>query len=220
MSKRRVIFCDFDGTITVNDNIVAIMKHFQPEGWDKLVDQVINKEITIREGVGRMFALLPTSRKEEVIDFAIRNVTIRAGFAELLDYCKREGITFLVTSGGIDFFVYPVLSAFPIPSDNIYCNASDFSGSHFRILWPHACDEHCHNDCGMCKTTIIRAYPADEYERILIGDSVTDFEGAKLVDTVYARAHLIDLCKELGLNYKPFENFYDVIQHIEELNVR
>lgn len=220
MSKRRVIFCDFDGTITVNDNIVAIMKHFQPEGWDKLVELVINKEMTIREGVGRMFALLPTSRKEEVIDFAIRNVTIRAGFAELLDYCKRKDITFLVTSGGIDFFVYPVLSEFPIPKENIYCNASDFSGSHIRILWPHECDAHCHNDCGMCKTTIIRSYPTDEYERILIGDSVTDFEGAKLADTVFARSHLIDLCKELGLNYKPFENFYDVIQYLEELKVR
>lgn len=82
MTKKRIIFCDFDGTITVNDNIVAIMKHFKPEGWDTLVDQVISKQISIREGVGRMFALSPTSMKQEVIDYAIGNVTIRAGFQE------------------------------------------------------------------------------------------------------------------------------------------
>ncbi|MFB6363838.1 2-hydroxy-3-keto-5-methylthiopentenyl-1-phosphate phosphatase [Paenibacillus elgii] len=220
MSKQRVIFCDFDGTITVNDNIVAIMKHFQPAGWDTLVDQVISKEMTIREGVGRMFALLPTSRRQEVVDYAIGNVTIRSGFRELLDYCKQEDILFLVTSGGIDFFVYPVLSSFAIPKENIYCNASDFGGTHIRILWPHSCDAECDNDCGMCKTRIIRSYPQETYERIMIGDSVTDFAGAKLADTVFARSHLIDLCQELGLNYYPFEDFHDVIKRLEEMKVR
>ncbi|KEQ27266.1 2-hydroxy-3-keto-5-methylthiopentenyl-1-phosphate phosphatase [Paenibacillus tyrfis] len=220
MSKQRVIFCDFDGTITVNDNIVAIMKHFQPEGWDTLVNQVISKEITIREGVGRMFALLPTSRRQEVVDYAIGNVTIRSGFRELLDYCKQEDILFLVTSGGIDFFVYPVLSSFVIPKENIYCNASDFNGTHIRILWPHSCDAECDNDCGMCKTRIIRSYPRESYERIMIGDSVTDFAGAKLADTVFARSHLIELCQELGLNYYPFEDFHDVIKRLEEMKVR
>ncbi|SFK89755.1 2-hydroxy-3-keto-5-methylthiopentenyl-1-phosphatephosphatase [Paenibacillus sp. 1_12] len=220
MTRKRIIFCDFDGTITVNDNIVAIMKHFKPEGWESLVDQVISKKMTIREGVGRMFALLPTSRKQEVVDYAINNVTIREGFAELLAYCQEQQIEFFVTSGGIDFFVYPVLAAFPIPTDHIYCNASDFSGSHIQIVWPHACDENCHNDCGMCKTTIIRRYSTKDYERILIGDSVTDFEGAKLVETVFARSHLIDLCSELGLNYVPFEDFHEVIQQLKEMNVQ
>ncbi|CRF28794.1 2-hydroxy-3-keto-5-methylthiopentenyl-1-phosphat e phosphatase [Mycobacterium tuberculosis] len=220
MSRQRIIFCDFDGTITVNDNIVAIMKHFQPPGWDALVDQVIHKEISIREGVGRMFALLPAAMRQEVVDYAISNVTIRDGFRELLEYCKREDVYFLVTSGGIDFFVYPVLSEFLIPHENIYCNGSDFSGSHIRIEWPYACDEHCVNDCGMCKTTIIRQYPSESYERILIGDSVTDFEGAKLADVVFARSHLVQLCEELNLNYYPFENFFDVIKQLEEMKLR
>lgn len=219
MSRKRIIFCDFDGTITVNDNIVAIMKHFQPEGWDTLVQQVISKELSVREGVGRMFALLPTERKREIVDYAIGNVTIRNGFRELLAFCRKEEIEFYVTSGGIDFFVYPVLSEFPIPEDHIYCNGSDFSGSHIRILWPHACDSECHNDCGMCKTAIIRSYPKEDYERILIGDSITDFEGAKLADTVFARSHLVQLCEDLKLNYYPFENFFDVIRRLEELKV-
>ncbi|MCZ8511272.1 2-hydroxy-3-keto-5-methylthiopentenyl-1-phosphate phosphatase [Paenibacillus filicis] len=220
MSKRKIIFCDFDGTITVNDNIVAIMKHFQPEGWDKLVQQVISKELSVREGVGRMFALLPTSRKKEIVDYAIGNVTIRDGFRELLEYSRMEGIEFFVTSGGIDFFIYPVLSAFPIPEDHIYCNASDFEGTHIKILWPHACDSECDNDCGMCKTAIIRSYPKEMHERILIGDSITDFAGAKLVDTVFARSHLIELCEDLGLNYYKFDNFFDVISRLEEMKVR
>lgn len=218
-TKKRVIFCDFDGTITNNDNIVAIMKYFDPEGAEPIIKQIIDRSMTVKEGVGAMFELLPTSRKEEIVRYAIDNATIRDGFAELLAYCRDHDIHFLVTSGGIDFFVYPLLERFGIDREHIYCNASDFSGVNIRIGWPHPCDEHCDNrgGCGMCKTTIIRSYPSEEYERILIGDSITDFPGAKLADAVFARSHLIDLCKELNLNYYTFGTFHDVIARLKEM---
>ncbi|GAA3405050.1 2-hydroxy-3-keto-5-methylthiopentenyl-1-phosphate phosphatase [Paenibacillus hodogayensis] len=215
--KRPVLFCDFDGTITESDNIVAIMRHFDPPGWKPLVDQVVSGQISIRNGVGRMFELLPSERREEVARFVFDTARIRAGFPELLQYCRDRDIEFLVTSGGIDFFLQPLLEPFPIPQDRIYCNASDFSGERIRIVWPHPCDEHCSNDCGMCKTTVIRRYPQDSYMRILIGDSVTDFAGAQLVDLVYARSHLIDKCEQLGLPYVPFDTFHDVVQHLHTI---
>ncbi|HUC90700.1 MAG TPA: 2-hydroxy-3-keto-5-methylthiopentenyl-1-phosphate phosphatase [Paenibacillus sp.] len=214
--KARVIFCDFDGTITVNDNIVAIIRHFNPDGWEAIVDDIVAQRKTIREGVGELFRLLPASMQKEVVEYAIGNAVIREGFAELLRFCRYESVEFYVTSGGIDFFVYPLLERFGIPRDHIYCNASDFTGERIEILWPHPCDEHCANDCGMCKTTIMRRFPADRYERILIGDSVTDFEGAKQADVVFARSHLIDKCEELGVPCLPYESFYDVIDALEE----
>ncbi len=217
MSKQsRVIFCDFDGTITNNDNIVAIIRHFNPEGWETIVDDIVGQRKSIREGVGELFRLLPSSMRTEVVDFAIQNAVIREGFAELLRFCQYEDIEFYVTSGGIDFFVYPLLAPFGIPQDRIYCNGSNFEGERITIEWPHPCDEHCSNECGMCKTTIMRRFPPERYERILIGDSVTDFEGAKLADLVFARSHLIDKCRDLGLAYTPYETFYDVIDTLEE----
>lgn len=218
LRKPSIIFCDFDGTITVSDNILAIMKNFNPPGWEEIVQQLMDKKLSIRQAVGTMFALLPTSRKEEIIRYSITNATIRDGFGDFIDYCKLNDITLLVTSGGIDFFVYPLLAPFPIPKENIYCNGSSFDGVTIQILWPHPCDEHCSNDCGMCKTTIIRSYDGEQYHRILIGDSVTDFAGAQLVDTLFARSHLIDLCDELGLDYTPFETFFDVINRLEEMS--
>jgi len=214
-TKQLVIFCDFDGTITVNDNIIAIMKHFQPPGWEELAQGVLDKRISVRKGVGAMFKLLPTSRKAEIVDFAIRNATIRDGFEAFVRYCAASDIKLLVTSGGIDFFIYPLLAPFGIPEANIYCNASSFEGDTIDILWPHPCDDECDVDCGMCKTTIIRRYPKAGYKRILIGDSVTDFAGAKLVDEVFARSTLIDLCQDLKLNYKPFQTFHDIIDQLE-----
>ncbi|WP_442601050.1 2-hydroxy-3-keto-5-methylthiopentenyl-1-phosphate phosphatase [Paenibacillus sp. KN14-4R] len=213
--KQPIIFCDFDGTITENDNIIAIMKHFNPPGVTEIIQNVLDKKISIRQGVGEMFSLLPTANQEEIFRFAIENAVIRDGFKEFITYCNEKQIPLLITSGGIDFFIYPILSQFDIPHANIYCNASSFAGETIEILWPHACDEHCDNDCGMCKTAIIRSYNASDYHRILIGDSITDFAGAKLVDTVFARSHLIHLCEELQLNYIPFENFHQIIEQLE-----
>ncbi|XEC92690.1 2-hydroxy-3-keto-5-methylthiopentenyl-1-phosphate phosphatase [Paenibacillus tarimensis] len=213
--RKRVIFCDFDGTITENDNIVAIIKHFNPPGWESIVSDVIGERKTIRQGVGELFRLLPSARQPEVIDYSINNVRIREGFERLLDCCKENSIEFFVTSGGIDFFVYPVLSRFHIPSDHIFCNGSDFHSPQIEITWPHPCDEECGNDCGMCKTTIMRRFPPEKFERILIGDSVTDFEGAKLADLVFSRSHLSEKCRELGLAFVPYETFHEVTDYLE-----
>jgi 2-hydroxy-3-keto-5-methylthiopentenyl-1-phosphate phosphatase len=210
------LFCDFDGTITLSDNIVAVMKHFNPPGWESIVQGIISESISIQQGVGEMFALLPSTMKEEVKSYILNTAGIRPGFPELLEWCKTHHVPFYVTSGGIDFFVKPLLAPFDIPDDHIYCNGSDFSGDHIEITWPNPCDDHCNNGCGMCKTTVIRQFPKEEYYRILIGDSVTDFAGAKLVDLVFSRSHLTDKCLELGLPHIPFETFHDIVHHLDQ----
>jgi 2-hydroxy-3-keto-5-methylthiopentenyl-1-phosphate phosphatase len=218
MKKRPIIFCDFDGTITEKDNIVATIAHFNPPGWQPIVDDIIGGHKSIRQGVGELFSLLPSSKKEEVISYSVGNAVIRAGFQELLQYAKEHEIHFLVTSGGIDFFIHRLLAPFPIDPEDVFCNTADFSGEHIHIDWPHPCDDVCPNQgCGMCKTTIIRQYPAEQYIRILIGDSVTDFEGAKLADIVFARSHLITRCEEISVPYYPFETFHDVVRQLEDL---
>ena len=212
MSKQPVIFCDFDGTITLSDNIVAIMKHFNPPGYEPILRRIVSGEISVRQGVGEMFALLPSGKKEDIIRFVKDTAGIRPGFQELLQLCRELGIPFYITSGGIDFFLKPLLSPFDIDEDHIYCNSADFSGETITITWPHACDEHCENDCGMCKTRVIRSFPKESCERILIGDSITDFAGAKIADRIFARSHLAEKCRELSLPFHEYDTFYDVIE--------
>jgi 2-hydroxy-3-keto-5-methylthiopentenyl-1-phosphate phosphatase len=216
--KHPIIFCDFDGTITAKDNIIATIAHFNPPGWNAIVDDIISGNKSIRQGVGELFALLPSEKQSEIIQYAVGNASIRSGLKELLNYCELHGIQFLVTSGGMDFFIHPLLASFKLEPERIYCNHADFSEEFIRIDWPHPCDEECPNQgCGMCKTTIIRKYPEDQYVRILIGDSITDFEAAKLADIVFARSHLIHQCEQLGVSYEPFETFHDVVKRLDDI---
>ena len=215
--KQPIVFCDFDGTITLSDNIVAIMKHFDPPGWEPIVNDIVSGAKSIRQGVGEMFALFESARKEEITKYVLDTAGIRPGFAELLALCKEKSIPFYVTSGGIDFFLRPLLAPFDIEESRIFCNSASFEGERIEILWPHPCDEQCHNDCGMCKTRVIRRFPKDEYFRMLIGDSVTDFEGAKIADLVFARSHLATRCRELGLPHHEYDTFFDVIDVLRTL---
>lgn len=213
--KRPIVFCDFDGTITLSDNIIAIMKHFDPPGWKDMLAELNRGAASIRDVVTRMFALFPSGMKDDIARFVLDTAGIRPGFAELLQWCKRRDVPFYVTSGGIDFFLRPLLAPFDIDDSHIYCNGVDVGGERIRIVWPHPCDEHCSNDCGMCKARIIRKFPADSHFRLLIGDSTTDFEGAKLADFVFARSRLADLCRELALPFGEYETFHDVIRTLE-----
>lgn len=214
--KNIVIFCDFDGTITENDNIIRIMKKFNPPGWDRIKDDILSKRISVRNGVGCMFSLLPVSSIEEITEYAIKQVKIRPGFDQFIQYCQDHHIRLVITSGGIDFFVLPILSGYSIPMQDIYCNGSDLSGTHIRILWPFSCDSQCRNDCGMCKPTILRLLSTIDNLKIVIGDSITDLEIAKFADHVFARDFLLQKCTELSLPHTEFHTFFDVMKSFKQ----
>ncbi|WP_077214359.1 2-hydroxy-3-keto-5-methylthiopentenyl-1-phosphate phosphatase [Bacillus dakarensis] len=218
--KKPVIFCDFDGTVTKKDNIVSIMKHFNPPGWEKWKDGVLSQEISIQEGVGNMFALLPSAKKEEIIQYVLETAQIRDGFGEFVQYTKQHDIPLYIVSGGIDFFVEPMLKQFG-DITGLYCNQADFSGDTIRIEWPHSCDERCTNqNCGCCKPAVIRSLAHSDAHTIMIGDSVTDVEAAKMAHTVISRDYLTSKCEELSIPFQPFETFYDCINILESLKTK
>lgn len=162
-----------------------------------------------------MFSMLPSSMKNEIITYVIGEAQIREGFAEFVAYTRTHKIPLYIVSGGIDFFVRPILEEYG-PFDGIYCNEAEFSGANINIVFPNGCDEHCSSQgCGCCKPSIMREYLTEGATSIVIGDSITDIEAAKLADMVIARDFLIEKCEELNLPYCAFENFHDVISIIE-----
>jgi len=212
-----VIFCDFDGTVTKKDNIISIMKHFAPPGWERWKDGVLSRSISIQEGVGNMFSLLPSALKKDIIDFVIDTAEIRDGFGEFIQFAKKQSIPIYIVSGGIDFFVKPMLESFA-SIDGIYCNEADFSDETIKIHWPYDCDRHCPNqNCGCCKPSLIRKLAGEDSHVIVIGDSVTDVEAAKVADTVISRDYLSKTCDDMSIPHHSFETFYDCINILENL---
>lgn len=213
-----VIFCDFDGTITTKDNIMAIMKKFGPPEWELIKDQILGQKISIQQGVTQLFNLLSSERKEEITQFVINQAQIREGFEDFVAYTKEHNIPLFIVSGGIDFFVKPLVNKY-VEDHHIYCNVADFSSDTISIQWPYTCDEHCANGCGCCKPSIIRKLSDGDAFKIVIGDSITDLQAAKHADKVIARDFLVTKCTELDIPFEPFETFTDVIHILARLEV-
>jgi 2-hydroxy-3-keto-5-methylthiopentenyl-1-phosphate phosphatase len=208
------IFCDFDGTITVRDNIASIMKQFGDEECEQLKNDVLAQRISIQEGVAKMFARIPSSKKEEIIHYLQETAEIRAGFEEFVAFTKAQHIPLYIVSGGMDFFVYRLLNGL-VDKRDIYCNNTTFTHECMQVQWPHACDEHCAmQGCGLCKPSLIRQLSERDDTLIVIGDSITDLQAAKLADVIFARDYLQQKCEELHISHIPFTTFHDITAQI------
>ena len=211
-----IIFCDFDGTITESDNILRILNTFAPPEAERVKDDILAQRMSIVEGVTEIFSMISSSKKADIIEFILEDAVIREGFKEFMDFVKDEQIPFYIVSGGIDFFLEPLVEPYG-PYDGIYCNTADFSGDTIQLGFPHECDAQCHSKgCGCCKPSVIRTLAQDHQMTIIIGDSITDLEAAKMADLVIARDFLIEKCEELGIPYEPFETFTDVKKLLKE----
>jgi len=210
-----IIFCDFDGTITNTDNIISIMKKFAPPEWEELKDGVLQQKISISSGVGDMFSLLDSDLKDDIIQYVTDTAGIRPGFYEFVEYTKQANIPLYIVSGGMDFFIEPLLHDI-LPPDSVFCNNAYFDKEKIYIEWPNPCDNQCKNDCGCCKPSIMREIAGESDFKLVIGDSVTDFEAAKQADFVIARDILLEKCNKEGIPHQGFETFYDVIDILKQ----
>ncbi|MBI3961110.1 MAG: MtnX-like HAD-IB family phosphatase [Deinococcus sp.] len=208
-----MVFCDFDGTITEEDMIIAICRGFAPPEWEAIKDDILAQRRDVRSGVAAMFGLIPSPRREDIVQFARKTARIRAGFGELLDYCQQVGIPFQVVSGGVDFFVYPVLEPYLAKIDRVYTIEGDFSSPTIQLRYPYGSATS-----GTSKPLILEQYR--EYYRILIGDSITDLEGARIAELVFARDRLCRYLEAEGMAYQCFETFHDVHQELERRQAR
>lgn len=48
---KRIVFCDFDGTITIEETLVAVLKKFVPEVAAQLLPEIYAQRVTLRERV-------------------------------------------------------------------------------------------------------------------------------------------------------------------------
>jgi 2-hydroxy-3-keto-5-methylthiopentenyl-1-phosphate phosphatase len=205
------IFCDFDGTISMNDMIGQILLHFAPEAARPIIDRVVSQTVCVKEGVEQMFALLPSSRYEEMVQFAVATTKLRPGFASLVRSVIGRGGRFVVVSGGFDFFVLPALAGVHGLVD-VHCNRLDTTGPFLRVVWDTLCDTSCDGGCGLCKPTLLRRLRRSGVPVMAIGDGVTDVKLARLADGVFARDKLVQVAEREGIPYTPFETFFEIEQ--------
>ena len=211
------LLLDFDGTLVEPNVAIVLLREFVPDGLRvaEEIDALLHRrEITLREAWARESALLPVARVPEMVEFGRRHVPLRPGCHDLLALARRHRLRTAVISGGLDFYIAPVLEReglqIPVFSDRAEV---DHRGERLRVVHPHG-HESCRL-CGICKAQLIRPNGHRSGRTVFVGDGSTDRYAAEVADIVFARRRLAELCSAGGIPYFAFEGFAPVAERLE-----
>jgi 2-hydroxy-3-keto-5-methylthiopentenyl-1-phosphate phosphatase len=205
---KRIVFCDFDGTITTEETFVALLRQFAPDLADRLMAEMYAQRLTLRDGVRQLLESIPSAKYPEFIEFA-KPKTIRPGFPEFLDFLDRHQVPFVLISGGVKVVVDTVLGDLTQRMAGIHAVELDTSGPYLKPISQFEGGTEL-----VAKVDVIAQYPCDE--AIAIGDSITDLNMALSVPVVFARDRLAVYLQEAATPYISWEDFHDIRQNLAQ----
>lgn len=199
----KIVFCDFDGTITVEDTFVKVCRHFAAkELVDDMLRGIFKGTTTLREGIRIIVESIPSARYPEMLDF-VNGTPLRPGFDAFLDFLDGAGVPFVVISGGLLGLVHRQLGDRVHRAQAVYAADVDTDGDHLRVIADFAQGSELVN-----KKAIMDTYRASE--TVALGDGVTDQGMALAASLVFARRHLADYLDSQQQPYLRWEDFHDV----------
>ena len=210
MKPSRVIFCDFDGTITTQDTFVSMLEKFAPEVAQQLLPAIFRREISLKDGVHRTLGTISTAYYPEIIEFMACQ-PVRAGLSEFMTFLNRLEVPFIVVSGGLVDMVNAVLKRRQLMAEvtAIYGGEIDTTGELLRAYSRLESDVEF-----VAKAQVMAKYPAQS--KIAIGDSVTDINMSLAADLVFARDRLTQYLDAESKPYIQWENFHDIKNYLAE----
>ncbi|MBU1196667.1 MAG: HAD-IB family phosphatase [Proteobacteria bacterium] len=203
---KRVVFCDFDGTITRQETFVAMLNRFAPEKMKEFGEKIFQKKITLKQGVRGVVESIQSSHYTDMVAY-IRDKEIRPGFEELLVFLKDADTPFIVISGGLKDSVELRLESYMDFIDGIYAPNIDTSEEFLKIV-----SDFEEEDELMAKVRVMDLFPCDQ--SICIGDGATDQKMALHSTLVFARDRLAAFLDKKQVRYVPWENFSDIKKYL------
>ncbi len=206
-----VVVSDFDGTITAQDLVVALTCHVNPDNRT-LVDRINRRDLDLRSGLTALFESLPSENRQDYEAFIQETLTFRPGFHRFQEVLEEARIPFYIVSNGLDFMLDAALGPQETQAAHRIVNHARFDGPSIAIDWRYPCEPPCPGGCGLCKHAVVAELRA-RYQApiVFVGDGVTDFNGAKNADWVFARSHLQSHLDDAHIEYTPYESFDDVL---------
>jgi 2-hydroxy-3-keto-5-methylthiopentenyl-1-phosphate phosphatase len=199
---KRMVFCDFDGTITVQETFVGMLKKFSTKRFDEIEQYVRARKMTLPEGVRTLVESIPSKRYPEILD-DIRNKEIRTGLPELLDFLHKEEIPFVIISAGLLGVVKKRLESFAHRIHAIYAADVDTTGKFLKLI-----SDFENGTMLVAKSKVMAKYDFDQ--SVAIGDGVSDRGMALASSIVFARGWLTQHLEAKGKTFNSWDNFYDI----------
>lgn len=210
-----IVFCDFDGTITLEDTTDLILETFADPAWRRVEERWLAGEIGSRECLREQMALVRA--REEELGKLVDTVPVDGHFLEFVEECVSRGFPFHIVSDGFDWVIRRTLAREEwndkriIQSLRVFASKLEIRERYMITTFPHS-SVHCTHGCATCKPRLMECEGQGYTPVIFIGDGASDEQAVSCADIVFARKSksLSRFCQEQKIPYVPFENFKDV----------
>jgi 2-hydroxy-3-keto-5-methylthiopentenyl-1-phosphate phosphatase len=207
-----LIQCDFDGTVTEEDLSFFLLDSYAQGDWREVLQEYKEHKISVDEFNTKAFSMVKVDRST-LLEALGDKVKVRAGFRELVDYCPKRGLRLVIVSNGLDFYIRSVLKGLGIEKLEVYAAQAFFDSKGMKVRYIGPDGKRLRDGF---KEAHVKSFLKLGYRVIYVGNGDSDFAPARYAEYVFATGELLAYCRENGLNYRPFENFVDVVAVLEQ----
>ena len=208
------IFCDFDGTFSVQDVGSTLAQRLLPEKRKGLWARFEQGEFT--PWTYAMALLDGLEYSEKKLDAFLETIDLDPGAQAMLAWCEAESVPFRILSDGFDWNLDRLQAIHHVRFEHD-ANHLEYEGDCWRLA-PGRPNEACGCGTGSCKRGLIGLY-RDAHPSafcVHIGNGrVSDLCGALAADLAFAKDTLAPALDELGEDYVAFDTLHDVIAFLE-----
>jgi 2,3-diketo-5-methylthio-1-phosphopentane phosphatase/HAD superfamily hydrolase (TIGR01509 family) len=211
---KKLILCDFDGTISLRDMGYVLVNQFTSGNLEGIDRDFRERKIGSREAYSRIAKILK-GYKSTILNFVQEHSDIDPSFSLFYQYCHEKGIDVKIISDGLDFYIKKILEIHHLSEIPFYANCTYFKkGEGMDISFPHA-EEEC-GLCGTCKKRLIQLH-RKEYDSILfIGNGFSDRCAAQEADFAFAKDPLYTYCIEQDIPCHFFKDFQEILSDLKK----
>lgn len=207
----RLVICDFDGTVTVQDTLEALSARFAPRAHSTLEQALRDGRVRLRDVLAAEMGEM-THGAEKIIATAVESVPLRDGFAEFVESCAIRRDRLVLLSAGFRQLIQPMLLAAGVSGITLIANDVEFTPQGGVVSWRslpkcEVCGEEC-------KRHDVGELGVDAEEVVYVGDGYSDRCGCLSADRIFARSELAEWLDERNHPFTPFDDFHQITREL------
>ncbi len=208
-TTKTLVQCDFDGTITEEDEAFILLDAFADGNWRQVLDEYKDGKISVGAFNSRAFAMVKAD-EQTMLELVQRTQHVRPGFTDLVSHCRQKGFRLVIVSNGLDFYIEAILKKLGVDVE-VFAAKTRFNpvGITVQYVGP---DGKVLDDS--FKEAYTRAFLSEGYRVMYVGNGPSDMPAARLAHRIFATGGLLELCRETNLNCIPFDDLHDVVKNL------
>ncbi len=212
-TRKTLVQCDFDGTITEKDVSFMMLDAFAGGNWRQLLRDYEEGRMTVGQFNTKAFSMVKADR-ESLLEAVNGKIKIRPGFHELVAYCRLKGFRFVIVSNGLDFYIDEILRSICLADLEVFAAQTRFHPEGLKVQYIGPDGSYLDSDF---KLAYVNSFLNEGYRIIYMGNGTSDFSPAKKSYHVFATGSLLEHCKKANLGCTPFTDFKEVVKVLKSL---